>query len=220
MSRHGASSPALDYIRALYAPEDALLTEIRQHLEQMDRAIQVGAEEGRILQLLLRLHGAKQVLEIGTLAGYSAIWMARALPTDGHLTTLERDPVRATEAQDFFSRSDVTERITLIEGNAHQTLESLIEEHRSFDAVFIDADKPSYSAYLDAAEQLLSPGGLVIADNTLLFGHVVHEQAPQGIAPSTWGKMRAFNQRLADSRHYDAVMLPTIEGLTIARFLG
>lgn len=222
--KHGNPSPALNYIRELYAPEDAVLQSIRRTFEERGMAIQVGAEEGKILHMLLKLHGARTVVEIGTLGGYSAIWMARALPQNGHLHTIEHDPQHAELARQFIRQSDQRERITVWEGKAQDVLKRIAETVPKVDAVFIDADKISYPLYLDWAEAHLKPGGLLIADNTLLFGTVYLNELPAkeesadepAVRLGTWRAMREFNARLADDRHFESVMLPTAEGLSIA----
>lgn len=213
--RHGQITQALDYIQQLYAPEDSLLQEIRERLVAINMPIQIGPEEGKLLQLLISLAGIKSIVEIGTLAGYSSLWMARALPEDGILWTLEKEARHAAIARDFFARSGLEHKIHLLEGNALQSLQK-IEEDGPFDMVFIDADKISYSKYLDWAEKHIRPGGLIIADNTLLFG-CVYEDAPQtGVSNEAWQTMRSFNQRLANDDVYQSIMIPTKEGLTIA----
>lgn len=216
--KHGISSPALDYIRQLYAPEDALLQTIRRTFEERDMDIQVGAEEGKFLHLLVKLHQAHTVVEIGTLGGYSAIWMARALPLKGHLHTIEHEAAHAELARGFIRQSDVREKITVWEGKAQDVLKRIAETVPQVDVVFIDADKISYPQYLDWAEAHLRPGGLLIADNTLLFGTVYADEPPAegNIRRATWQAMRDFNTRLASGKHFDAVMLPTAEGLSIA----
>jgi predicted O-methyltransferase YrrM len=207
------SHPAIPYIEALYAPEDALLKEISQCLVERNTAWQVGAVEGRLLQVLIAMAGVKTIVEIGTLAGYSTIWMARALPEDGRIITLDRDPKHCELARGFFARSDVGHKITLLEGDAHKNLATLTGE---YDMVFIDADKPSYNAYLDWAEIHVRKGGLVVADNTLLFGSVYQDAPPADTAPTTWKQMRAFNERLADRSRYTGLLFPTEEGLSVA----
>lgn len=223
--KHGAQpSPQLQYIRELYAPEDKVLHSIRQTFEQRGMAIQVGAEEGKILHMLIRLHRARTVVEIGTLGGYSAIWMARALPENGHLHTIEHNPEHAELARRFIRQSDVRDRITVWEGKALDVLKRVADMAPQVDAVFIDADKINYARYLDWVEAHLRPGGLVMADNTLLFG-TVHLDAPPeegdehydvSVRPTTWKAMREFNARLADASRFDAIMLPTEEGLSVA----
>lgn len=216
--KHGIASPALNYIRQLYAPEDALLRSIRRTFEERGMDIQVGAEEGKILHMLVKLHHAHTVVEIGTLGGYSAIWMARALPLKGHLHTIEHEAEHAELARGFIRQSDVRNKITVWEGKASNVLKRIAEMVPQVDAVFIDADKISYPHYLDWAEVHLKPGGLLIADNTLLFGTVYADVPPTegNVRPTTWHAMRDFNTRLASGKYFDAVMLPTVEGLSIA----
>jgi predicted O-methyltransferase YrrM len=216
--KHAEPSPKLSYIRELYAQEDTVLQHIRHAFEQRGMAIQVGAEEGKILHMLLKLHKAHAVVEIGTLGGYSAIWMARALPEKGHLHTVEHDAEHAELARGFIRQSDVKDKITLWEGKAQDVLKRIAETAPQVDAVFIDADKINYPLYLDWAEAHLKPGGLLMADNTLLFGTVYAEKMPEdsNIRPTTWHAMREFNARLADGKHFESIMLPTAEGLTIA----
>lgn len=209
---------AIEYIRSLYAVEDELLQEIRETFEKRGMAIQVGAEEGKILHMLLKLHKAQKVVEVGTLGGYSAIWMARALPEHGHVHTVEHDPEHAELARAFIRRSDVKDKITVWEGKAESVLSRIADTVGAMDAIFIDADKISYPRYLDWAEAHLKPGGLVLADNTLLFGAVYLDSCPENgkVRPSAWEAMREFNARLADTKRFDAIMLPTEDGLSVA----
>ncbi len=207
--------PALSYIRALYAPEDALLASIREELTRSNIAWQVGPEEGKLLQLLITLREIRTVVEVGTLGGYSAIWMARALPQGGHLHTIEKDARHAEMASRFIAQSEVAERITLHKGDGVAMLEQLSVQ-APFDMLFIDADKPGYNAYLDWGEKHIRTGGLIVADNTLLFGSAYQEKAPQGTAPSTHAAMRRFNERLADASRYISLLLPTEQGLSVA----
>ncbi len=212
---HTASTLSLDYIRKLYAPQDALLAEIDATLESMKIAINVGPEEGKLLQMFITLHGIKTIVEIGTLAGYSAIWMARAIPEDGHLYTFEKEAKHAAIAREFFARSEVKGRITLFEGDAWDTLPTLSPKG-PFDMIFIDADKLGYNDYLDWAEANIRKFGLIVADNTLLFGSMGKSEPPEDVAPATWHAMQLFNERLADPNKYFSTMVPTQEGLTIA----
>jgi len=207
------AAPHLDYIRKLYAPQDALLESIDQKLHALGTPIHVGAEEGKLLQMLVKLHRPKRIVEIGTLAGYSTLWLARALPPDGHIFTINKDPEHIALAKESFAQSEVGARITMLEGDAHTILPTLTEP---FDMIFIDADKISYNDYLDWAEAHVREGGLIVADNTLLFGAVYKESPPAGVAQNTWNTMRRFNERLADSTRYFTTMIPTEEGMTVA----
>lgn len=196
------------YIRSLYAPESALLEQIRATLAEQNLSIHVSPEEGKTLQLLVRLSGAKHIVEIGTLGGYSALWMAAALPEKGHLTTFEKSADRAELARQHITQSPYADKITVVEGDAHASL----REHRDkVDMVFIDAEKTGYPDYLAWAESVLPAGGLLVADNTFLFD-TVYLEAPDGEA-KMWHAMREFNQRLAE--HFEAIILPTVEGLSI-----
>ncbi len=208
-------TPSIQYIHNLYAQPDELLVSISSELEKRNIAIQVGAEEGRMLQILIALHGAKKIVEIGTLAGYSTIWMARALPEDGHIYTINKDPEHVKMAEGFFILSECSKKITQLTGDAHKILPDLVEK-APFDMVFIDADKISYPAYLDWAENNIRKGGLIIADNTLLAGMVAEDRPPDGIPPARWKGMRLFNERLADKNKYNATIIPTKEGLSVA----
>lgn len=197
------------YIRELYAPETALLVQIREALAKQNLSIHVSPEEGKLLQLLVRMQGAKQIVEIGTLGGYSALWMAAGLPKGGHITTFEKSPERAAMARKHFAASPYAKHITLVEGDAHAALR---DHKQSVDMVFIDAEKTGYPDYLQWAEEVLPVGGLLIADNTFLFG-AVYGKIPEGEA-KMWQAMRQFNARVAEA--FDALILPTEEGLSIA----
>ena len=207
---------ALNYVEALYAKEDAGLRAVRERLIKAGRwGVNIGANEGRILQLLMRVKNVKTVVEIGALYGYSAIWMARALPTDGHLFTIERDEVASQMAQTSFDECGVSARVTLLRGDAADHLKVLLERG-PFDMVFIDANKSAYVEYLEWAYRALRPGGLVVADNTLLGGGVLNEEKPANLSVKQWTEMRRFNALVADESRFFATMLPTAEGLTVA----
>lgn len=215
MARHGDQDPNLAYIRRLYATEDHLLRAIGEALKERDIAIHIGAEEGKLLQFLITLHGVVNIVEVGTLAGYSALWMARALPPHGRVITLNKDPGHCTLAREFIAQSEVASRITMLEGDAHQLL-PMIAPQAPFDMIFIDADKISYPDYLDWAERHVRQGGLIVADNTLLFGTACQDTPPDSVTPATWNAMRRFNERLADPRRYFSLIIPTQEGLSVA----
>jgi len=206
---------SLDYIRKLYAPQDALLTSIDDTLKRMHIHMHLAPDEAKLLQLLITLHRAEKIVEVGTLAGYSAIWMARSLPDTGHVYTIGKDPNHNAMARHFFDQSDVKNKITLLEGDAHQMLPTL-DSQGPFDMIFIDADKISYPDYLDWAEKNIRRFGLIVADNTLLFDTIGLDAPPPDMAPTTWHNMRAFNARLADKEKYFSSMIATPEGMTVA----
>ena len=200
------------YVRRLFAAEDGVLEALRYEIPRRGLPeIQISAEQGRLLQVLLRAVGARRVLEVGTLGGYSSIWMARALPPDGRLLTLEIDPERAAFAREFIERAGLSDRIEVRVGDAGETLAAL-DAGEPFDAVFIDADKERYPAYLDEALRLLRPGGLVLADNAFWSGRVLDE-APE--EEGTTG-VRELNRRLAEHPDLLGTIIPMRDGLAVA----
>ena len=214
MSRQNIS-PNLHYIRKLYAPQDALLASINETLEKLGIHMQIGPEEGKMLQMLIVLHQVRSVVELGTLAGYSTLWMARALPDDGHIYTIDNDEKHIAMAGHFFDQSDVRDRITQLAGDGPEVLAELSQK-APFDMIFIDADKGGYNDYLDWAETNVRQFGLVVADNTLLFDTVALDKETPGPHADSWEAMRRFNERLADEGKYFTIMLPTQDGLTVA----
>lgn len=167
--------------------------------------IQLGPAEGRLLELLLRLANARKVVEIGTLAGYSALWMARAIPPDGHLWTIESDRKHAGVAAEVIGEAGLGDRVTIIVGDAAETLPKL-SDSGPFCAVFLDADKGRYDLYGRWATENLRSGGLLIGDNAYLFGRLLEDS---GEAKA----MRRFHQEMA--LHYDSVCVPTPDGLAV-----
>jgi caffeoyl-CoA O-methyltransferase len=204
-----------EYIGRLFAPEDPLLLALR---EEADRSglppIAISADAGRLLQVLIAAAGVRRVLEVGTLGGYSAIWIARALPADGRLLTIEREPAHAAFARRFLERAGVAERVTVRVGAALDVLPALDGER--FDLVFLDADKAPLPTYLDWALRLLGPGGLVVADNALRGGRVLD---PSATDADTEG-VREFNRRLAGDPRLTSVLVPTHDGVAIGVVRG
>lgn len=205
-----------DYIRQLFAVETPALKEVRSTLTADNDQIAVEPEDGKFLQFLVRLIDAKKIVEIGTLAGYSALWMAGALLEDGHLYTIEKDEQRFTKAKANLQKHDLKRQITLLSGTALDVLPTLVDEG-PFDVVFIDADKLNYLHYLDWAEKNLRTGGLIVADNTFLSDAVWNDAPVERIRDTAREAMREFNRRLADSSRYHSVMLPTSAGMTIGQ---
>jgi len=210
------ASERIKYIKNLFAQEDSLLTEIRENLSSDKSVMQLGAEEAKILQFLIHIGNVKKVVELGTLAGYSAIWMARALPEDGKIFTIEMTEEHANMARRNFSQSEVAGKIELIFGKAQEKLSELSDK-APFDMIFIDADKISYPKYLDWAEKNIRKGGLIVADNTFLFNTVYKEKTDnENISPEAHKAMREFNKRLSDDKKYMSIMIPSEEGMTIS----
>lgn len=199
-----------DYLAALFAPEDSTLLALR---EEADRSglppISISPDEGRLLQVLLRAVGARRVLEVGTLGGYSAIWMARALPPDGRLLTLEIEPSHAEFARRHLARAGVADRVEVRVGRALDLLPALDGER--FDAVFLDADKEPLPTYFDWALRLLRPGGVLIADNALWGGRVLDGRVDDDATRA----VREFNRRLATDPRVTGIVVPTHDGVGI-----
>jgi predicted O-methyltransferase YrrM len=181
-------------------------------------AINVAPNQGKLLHLLARIHGARIILEIGTLGGYSTIWLARALPAGGWLVTLELDPKHAEVARANFVRAGLAGVIELRLGRALDTLPSLAAEKRGpFDLIFIDADKVSIPEYFAWALKLSRPGTVIIVDNVVRKGAVVDATSTD---PSVQG-VRRFNQLLAAEKRVSATSLQTVgskgyDGFTLA----
>lgn len=201
-----------DYIRALFGHENAAQKQARASLTGTHDGISIHADEARLLQMLIKLAGIRRIVEIGTLGGYSALSMAAALPADGRIWTCEKDPARAALAKE---NTKAEARITIIEGDAMKTLPTLSAEG-PFDMVFIDADKLNYAQYLNWAEAHVRKGGLIVGDNTLLFGAVWMHERPPRVRDTALAAMRDFNLRLSDPEKYHGILLPTAEGMTIA----
>lgn len=166
-----------DYIvEALFDAAPALDAVLAANHDHGLPAIDVSPAQGKLLSLLARMQGAKKVLEIGTLGGYSTIWMARALPVDGKVVTLELDPHHASVARSNFERAGVSDRVELRVGPALQSLAALAAENAGpFDFIFIDADKPNNPHYLSWAMRLSRPGTVIVCDNVIRDGAVVNE---------------------------------------------
>ncbi len=215
MRRDESLPPALRYIAEVFAPEDEALRAIDRSIHAHDQPIHIGAAEGKLLELLVRLSGARKIVEIGTLGGYSAVWMARAMPEDGLLITVEKDAARCKRTQEMLEKYGLSRRIRVEEGDALSVLPKLSSEG-AFDMVFMDADKSQYLDYLDWAERNIRRGGLIVADNTFLFGAVYAKELPDHVRESTRQTMLEFNRRLANPAHYCGILIPTPEGMTVA----
>ena len=173
----------------------------------------VGAIEGRFLEMLVALSGARSVLEIGTFSGYSALAMAAGLPPGGRITTCEINPTHVAAARANIAASPYANRIEVIEGPALDTVQRLAGP---FDFVFIDADKTNYLAYYEAALPKLAPSGFIAADNTLWSGRVV-DDADQS---DDTRAIREFNDRVVHDRRVVCVQLTVRDGVTLIRPAG
>ncbi len=198
------------YITGLFAREDDLLRELRDEAARAGLpAISVPPETARFLQVLVRASNASRVLEVGTLGGYSAIWMARAMREGGSILSLEISPEHAAFARGYIERAGLSHAIEVRVGPALQLLPTLDGE--KFDIVFLDADKEPLPTYLDWALRLLRPGGLVIADNTLRGGRV----ADPAENDEQLRAIREFNRKLASSPRLTGLVVPIGDGVAV-----
>lgn len=208
-SRSGAryaGPEILDWTGRVHAPHDEALEQAYRSAEEGGLPpIQIGPSEGKTIALLLQLVGARKAVEIGTLGGYSALWMAKAMGREGQVWTIEADAQAASIAKDNIAAGGLGDRVHVMEGAANEVLPEL-EGHGPFDAVFIDADKQAYDRYGAWAATNLRVGGLLIGDNAYLFGRLL-DSGEDAEA------MRRFHEQAA--RDFDSVCLPTPDGLVV-----
>lgn len=174
--------------------------------------MQIAPEQGALMTMLARLIGARRAIEVGTFTGYSALCIARGLPEDGELICCDISEEWTNVGIPFWEEAGVRERIDLRIGPAIDSLRA-IDESQAFDFAFIDADKPSYEAYLEELIRLVRPGGLILIDNVLWMGNVIDESA---VDENTLA-IRAFNRKVANDERLDCVLLPISDGLTFLR---
>ncbi len=200
-----------------HAPaEAALLTELKEatYDQLEDPQMQVGRVEGALLRLLAMTVGARRVVEIGTFSGYSTLSLAAGVSEGGRVITCDIDPVATDLAKTFWGRSAHGHKIDLRLGPALDTLKTLAQDDEPIDLAFIDADKTSYEAYWEALVPMMRVGGLIVADNTLWSGKVLHPTDPSDHA------LVAFNARVRADARVDAVLLSVRDGVMLARKRG
>jgi predicted O-methyltransferase YrrM len=190
----------------LVEPDDALEQAVADQRAAGLPAIEVAPLNGKFLHLLARMTRVRRVLEIGTLGGYSTIWLARALPENGVVVTIEAEPRNAGVARRNLERAGVAERVRIAEGRAADVLPTLAGEE-PFDLVFIDADKESNTVYLDWAARLGRPGTVVVVDNVGRSGAVAD---PASESPLVHGVRRGLEMLARDPR-FDATALQTLD---------
>lgn len=208
------------YIDDLFAPPDPVLLAARQAARDAGLPeMEVSAGQGKLLYLLARMVGARRMLEIGTLGGYSTIWLARALPGDGRMVTLEGEAGYAQVAAANLAKAGLSSRVEVVVGVASETLPGVIQRaDEPFDFVFLDADKVSYFDYLTLIMTRVRSGTIILADNVIRKGTVL---APLPDDPSA-GAARAFNALIAADPRLEAIVIQQVgvkghDGLAIAR---
>lgn len=202
----------------LIAPDRALDHAIAASVAAGLPPIAVSPSQGKLLHLLVRMHGSSSILEMGTLGGYSTIWLARGLPPDGRMITLEVDPRYAEVAAGNVERAGLAERVELQVGSALDSLRALIADGRGpFDFIFIDADKKSTPEYFAAALELARPGSVILTDNVVRHGSLIDGDSDD---PSVLG-MRRFQEMLSCEPRVSATTIQTVgskgyDGFTLA----
>lgn len=198
------------YIVNTFAEEDDILKSVVAETEKNGMPlIQVSPENGRFLQLLIKIIKAERVLEIGTLAGYSTIWMARGLPYNGKLITLEFEEKHADVAKQNFKKAGLENKIEIITGPALDSLDKL--KGNKFDFAFIDADKVNINNYYEKIINMMTPGGIIAADNTLRHGDVVNTESVEENTKA----IRIFNKKVASDPRVESLLVPISDGVTV-----
>ena len=203
------------YITRTFVHEPNYIAISRDAGEQRRPGMQISAYEGHLLQWLVRISGAKNILEIGTFMGTSTLWMAGALPENGMIMTLESSEEYAALARQHFEASPLVDRIEMATGPALDWFKTRPAVPQ-FDLVFIDADKNNYANYLEEVLPRMNKRGWIVGDNTLLFGALSGEK-PDAASAAAKEAMTKFNATLADPARFESVLLPTVEGMTVAR---
>ncbi|MHA0857411.1 O-methyltransferase [Paenibacillus sp. CMAA1364] len=193
--------------------DDVELERVKESIREKDMPeVSVAPAYGRLLSILVQSTGAKSALEIGALGGYSGIRIAKGLPVDGQLLSLELKEEYATLAQENLERAGYGSNVQYMVGPALESLEELKQEGKTFDFFFIDADKENYPIYLEYAIQLANPGAMIVGDNCFLRGRTLD---PQKNGPAVQG-MRRFNEQVATDTRLMSTLLADYDGLSIS----
>lgn len=204
------------YIEEHATPQGEALDwlEKQTHIRTNHARMLSGSIQGELLRIIVRISGAKRILELGTFTGYSAISLASALPEDGSLDTLEINDELEDLILEGFEKAGLTDRIALHIGDCKETLRNLRESGNTYDIVYMDANKREYCEYYDLVFDMVRPGGLILADNVLWDGKVCQDPLPQD--KQTQGIAR-FNDMVKDDRRVESVIIPLRDGLNIIR---
>ncbi len=196
-------------------PSEALAwVEKQTHIRTNHARMLSGAVQGQIMRMLVQLSGASRILELGTFTGYSAICLASAMPEGGHLDTLEINDELEDLILEGFDRAGLADMISLHIGDCKETLRRFREEGRTYDLVYMDANKREYPEYYELIFDMVRPGGLILADNVLWDGKVCQDPMPQD--KQTLG-IAGFNDMVTEDRRVESVILPLRDGLNLIR---
>ncbi|TQR29010.1 O-methyltransferase [Lysinibacillus sphaericus] len=203
------------YIDAVFYNEDAILEEVITSIEENAMpAISVSPSSGKLLTMLVTMTGAKNILEVGALGGYSGICLARGFGSAGKLTSLELEEKYAQLAYGNLSKAGFGEQVTYITGPALESLEKLVQRNERFDFFFIDADKDNYENYLNYCVQLANPDAIIVTDNVLAAGSVADPNAK----PKRYTEiMKKFNEAVANHPQLESIIIPIGDGMTLSQ---
>ncbi len=203
------------YIDTVFHNEDSILEEVITSIQENGMpAISVSASSGKLLTMLVSMTGAKNILEIGALGGYSGICLARGFGSDGKLTSLELEEKYAQLAYSNLSKAGFGEQVTYMTGPALQSLEQLVQDNERFDFFFIDADKDNYENYLNYCVQLANPDAIIVTDNVLANGSVADPNAQ----PKRYTElMKKFNEAVANHPQLESIIIPIGDGMTLSK---
>jgi predicted O-methyltransferase YrrM len=211
---YGLDETVREYLLANQPSEHPLLAELREVTATMTRSrMQISPEQGHFLSFLVRLIGARRILEVGTYTGYSSLCMALALPPDGRVVACDKSAEWTDVAKGFWNKAGLADRIDLRLGSAVDTLEDLIKERQEFDFVFIDANKEDYDAYYESSLRLVRPNGLIAIDNMLREGRV----ADPSVTQLSVSAVRDLNAKIAKDERGDRVLLTVGDGMMLVR---
>jgi predicted O-methyltransferase YrrM len=210
-SRSTTVTPAhFEYIAGRTRGDDPFLKRLKAAATEAGiPEIQIAPEQAALMQILLRASKAREVIEVGTLAGYSAIQMARALPDGGRVRTIELDPAHVRFARAWIAESDVKDKVVVIEGKGADVLATMAAD--GADAAFLDADKGNYPVYLEESLRIVKPGGLILVDNAFAFGQILDERPTDREADA----VKRFNEIMAREPRVQAVIVPIGDGLWV-----
>ena len=203
-----------DYLCDVSINEPDLLRQLREETAQLEYSVmQISPEQGQFMSLLIKMMAAKRAIEIGTFTGYSSICVASAMPEEGRLICCDISPQWTSIAEKYWALAGLEEKIELYTQPAEQTLQKLLDDgaEKTFDFIFIDADKQNYISYYEMALRLLRKGGIIAVDNTLWSGAVAD---PENIEPGTRA-IRRFNDMLKEDTRVSSSLLTIGDGLTL-----
>jgi len=205
-----------DYLLSVSSRETPVLKRLRDETDKLAEAgMQISPDQGQFMALLLKLIGARRVIEVGTFTGYSALVMAAALPENGKIVCCDKNEEWTSMARRYWKEAGVDNKIDLRLGDALDTLDTLINSgnENAFDFAFIDADKVNYQNYFERCLVLIRQGGLIAVDNVLWGGSVINPEKQDDDTVA----IRAFNMQLKDDTRVDISLVPIGDGLTLAR---